>query len=115
MGFTYTNYYTEEGSLQSKMGFMDYYDDCGKYIGMDGVVTFPYEDKEYRIEFWYGPYGDGRSLGAEIGIYYRSLSDALEREYRYKDTDSQFILYDCVKDKDGKIRELEKQGKEYEI
>lgn len=53
MGFTYTNYYTEEGSLQSKMGFMDYYDDCGKYIGMDGVITFPYEDKEYRIEFWY--------------------------------------------------------------
>ena len=123
LGFTYTNqtddyYFTEEGSLQSKMGFMDYYDDCGKYIGMDGlkdiVVTFPYEDKEYRVEFWYGPYGDGRSLGAEIGIYYRSLSDALEREYRYKDTDSQFILYDCVKDKDGKIRELENQGKEYD-
>ena len=42
MGFTYANrgddyYYTEEGSLQSKMGFMDYYDDCGKYIGMDGL------------------------------------------------------------------------------
>lgn len=124
MGFTYANrsddyYYTEEGSLQSKMSFMDYYDDCGKYIGMDGlkdiVVAFPYKDKEYRIEFWYGPYGDGRSLGAEIGIYYRNLSDALEREYRYKDPDSKFILYDCVKDKDDKMRELENQGKEYEI
>ncbi|MBR1722258.1 MAG: DUF4474 domain-containing protein [Treponema sp.] len=123
MGFTYTPlnsnnengdyYYTEEGSLQSKMGFMDYYDDCGKYIGMDGlkdiVVTFPYEDKEYRVEFWYGPYADGRSLGAEIGIYYRSLSDAMEREYKYKDENSKFIFYDCVKDKDDKIAEYEKK------
>ncbi|MBQ8678971.1 MAG: DUF4474 domain-containing protein [Treponema sp.] len=123
MGFTYANrnddyYFTEEGSLQSKMGFMDYYDDCGKYIGMDGlkdiVVTFPYEDKEYRVEFWYGPYGDGRSMGAEIGIYYRSLSDAMEREYEYKDDDSKFIFYDCVRDKDDKIKELEKQGKKYD-
>ena len=128
MGFTYNPqnnnngngdyYYTEESSLQSKMGFMDYYDDCGKYIGMDGlkdiVVTFPYEDKEYRIEFWYGPYGDGRSLGAEIGIYYRNLSDAMEREYKNKDENSKFIFYDCVKDKDDKIKELEKQEKKYD-
>ena len=123
MGFTYANrnddyYYTEETSLQSKMGFMDYYDECDHYIGMEGlediVVTFPYDDKEYRVEFWYGPYGDGRSLGAEIGIYYRSLSDAMEREYKYKDDDSQFILYDCVRDKDDKIKELERQGKKYD-
>lgn len=125
MGFTYNPlnnnngngdyYYTEEGSLQSKMGFMDYYDDCGKYIGMDGlkdiVVTFPYEDKEYRVEFWYGPYGDGRSMGAEIGIYYRSLSDVMERGYKYKDKSSKYIFYDCVKDENDKIADIERKYK----
>ena len=121
-GFMYTNsmddyYYTEEGSLQSKMGFMDYYDECGKYIGMAGlqdiVVIFPYDDKEYRVEFWYGPYADGRSLGAEIGVYYRSLSDAMEKEYKYKAPDSKFIFYDCVKDATDKMRTPEKGHRPY--
>ena len=77
------------------------------------IVIFPYDDKEYRVEFWYGPYADGRSLGAEIGVYYRSLSDAMEKEYKYKDPDSKFIFYDCVKDATDKMRTPEKGHRPY--
>ena len=36
------------------------------------------------------------AYGAEIGIYYRPLSDALEKPYREKEKDSRFIYYGCV-------------------
>ena len=123
------HYYTTEGSLQSKMGFMDYYDECGHLLGMDGlqdiVITFPYKDKEYRVEFWYGPYGYGNAYGAEIGIYYRDLSDALEKPYIEKKEEeseeekkkrlenNRFILYDCVPEGDQfwlRLRIEDKKG-----
>ena len=62
----------------------------------DTVIVFPYKDKEYRVEFWCGRYAYGNAYGAEIGIYYRPLSDALEKPYRGKEKDSRFIYYECV-------------------
>ena len=114
-GFTYAGnntdyYYTLEHSLQSKFGFMDLYDENGAVMGMKGlkdtVIVFPYKDKEYRVEFWCGRYAYGNAYGAEIGIYYRPLSDALEKPYREKEKDSRFIYYGCVPEGEQFVMEL---------
>ena len=113
-GFTYAGpekdyYYTLENSLQSKFGFMDMYDQSGDLLGMDlqdTVIVFPYKDKEYRVEFWCGRYAFGNAYGAEIGIYYRPLSDALEKPYREKEKDSRFIYYGCVPEGEQFVMEL---------
>ena len=42
--------------------------------------------KEYRVEFWCGRYAYGNAYGAEIGIYYRPLSGALEKPYHVRRT-----------------------------
>jgi len=102
-------YYTLENSLQSKFGFMDMYDESGDLLGMDlqdTVIVFPYKDKEYRVEFWCGRYAYGNAYGAEIGIYYRPLSDALEKPYREKEKDSRFIYYECVPEGEQFVMEL---------
>ena len=105
LGFHYLDngqdfYYTVEDSFQSKFGFMDFYDKSGALIGMkdlqDITVVFPYKDKEYRVEFWYGPYGFDNAYGAEIGLYSRPLSDALEKPYKEKSEGSSLILYQCL-------------------
>ena len=114
LGFTYTGndtdyYYTQENSLQSKFGFMDAYDESGDLLGMDlqdTVIVFPYKDKEYRVEFWCGRYAYGNAYGAEIGVYYRPLSDALEKPYREKEKDSRFIYYECVPEGEQFVMEL---------
>lgn len=122
-------FYTTQGSLQAKMGFMDAYDECSALLGMKGlqdiIVVFPYEDKEYRVEFWYGPYGFGAAIGAEIGIYTRPLSNALEKQYIQKKeneteeekkkriANNKYILYDSVQDTDEKISEFEREGQAY--
>ena len=103
------HYYTLENSLQSKFGFMDAYDESGGLLGMDlqdTVIVFPYKDKEYRVEFWCGRYAYGNAYGAEIGIYYRPLSDALEKPYREKEKDSRFIYYECVPEGEQFVMEL---------
>ena len=120
LGFTYAGpekdyYYTLENSLQSKFGFMDMYDQSGDLLGMDlqdTVIVFPYKDKEYRVEFWCGRYAFGNAYGAEIGIYYRPLSDALEKPYREKEKDSRFIYYACVPEGEQFIMELLIRDKE---
>ena len=120
LGFTYRGndtdyYYTLENSLQSKFSFMDAYDESGDLLGMDlqdTVIVFPYKDKEYRVEFWCGRYAYGNAYGAEIGIYYRPLSDALEKPYREKEKDSRFIYYACVPEGEQFIMELLIRDKE---
>ena len=122
-------YYTLENSLHLKFGFMDAYDESGDLLGMDlqdTVIVFPYKDKEYRVEFWCGRYAYGNAYGAEIGIYYRPLSDALEKPYREKEKDSRFIYYECVpegeqfglkltiKDKSGIFRKIENDVSDYD-
>ena len=103
-------YYTQENSLQSKFGFMDLYDENASLMGMKGlkdtVIVFPYKDKEYRVEFWCGRYAYGNAYGAEIGVYYRLLSDALEKPYREKEKDSRFIYYGCVPEGEQFVMEL---------
>ena len=67
LGFDYIGtekdyYITQKGSLQSKFGFMDFYDEAGALLGMDlddEIVTFQYGNREYRIELWKGNYGFG--------------------------------------------------------
>ena len=108
-------YYTLENSLQSKFGFMDAYDESGDLLGMDlqdTVIVFPYKDKEYRVEFWCGRYAYGNAYGAEIGIYYRPLSDALEKPYREKEKDSRFIYYECAPEGEQFVMELLIRDKE---
>ena len=78
----------------------------------DTVIVFPYKDKEYRVEFWCGRYAYGNAYGAEIGIYYRPLSDALEKPYREKEKDSRFIYYACVPEGEQFIMELLIRDKE---
>ena len=88
---------------------MDAYDESGDLLGMDlqdTVIVFPYKDKEYRVEFWCGRYAYGNAYGAEIGIYYRPLSDALEKPYRGKEKDSRFIYYECVPEGEQFVMEL---------
>ena len=46
------------------------------------------------------------AYGAEIGIYYRPLSDALEKPYREKEKDSRFIYYGCVPEGEQFVMEL---------
>jgi hypothetical protein len=47
--------------------------------------------KEYRVEFWCGRYAYGNAYGEEISIYYRPLSDALEKPHREKEVDLQHL------------------------
>ena len=105
-GFDYTGiekdyYITQKGSLQSKFGFMDFYDEAGALLGMnldDEIITFQYGDREYRIELWKGNYGFGHAFGGEFGIYYRDISDALANPYVEDSHQSRYTLYHCLDD-----------------
>ncbi|UTD03887.1 DUF4474 domain-containing protein [Treponema socranskii subsp. buccale] len=52
-------------------------------------MVFPYKDKEYRVEFWYGRYAYGNAYGAEIGIYFRTHRKS--RTVKRKKTAALFI------------------------
>lgn len=108
LGFDYIGtekdyYITQKGSLQSKFGFMDFYDEAGALLGMDlddEIVTFQYGNREYRIELWKGNYGFGNAFGGEFGIYYRDISDALANPYAEDSQQSRYTLYHCLNDEE---------------
>lgn len=75
-------------SLQARGGFSDFYDYAVGFLGMDidtTITVFTYGDKEYRIQVWDGLYAGGLSIGGEIGLYARPLSDAQANPYIEKD------------------------------
>lgn len=81
-GFEYVaagDYYTtNEGSMQSYLGFHDAYDKVGKLLGMDldeQVMRFEANGVEYRLELWKGSYGSGGAYGGEIGLYTNGSGD----------------------------------------
>ncbi|WP_439379673.1 DUF4474 domain-containing protein [Amycolatopsis lexingtonensis] len=83
LGFKYVKdgdfYTTGEHSMQSYMGWKDFYDKLGRVLGMkldetgtDGdnmEFTDPETGKTYRLELWKGQYGKNQSFGGEVGIY----------------------------------------------
>jgi hypothetical protein len=85
LGFKYVangDYYTTgEHSVQSFLGWHDFYDKMGKIIGAnlddtgdDGdnmEFTDPKTGKQYRLELWKGSYGFGGAYGGEVGFYTR--------------------------------------------
>lgn len=95
-------YYTDENwGIQRHGGFMDLYDDCGKYLGMDldtEVLTFTPEgsDKEYRLQFWKGSYGFGGAYGSEIGLYSRDVDTAQKNPYVDSNPNKKTVFYECV-------------------
>lgn len=103
LGFEYNEssdyYYTNEHSIQSYGGFMDFYDEAGAMLGMDldtEVITFISGDNEYRVQLWKGSYGFGNAFGGELGIYYRDVDDAKTNPYHEGKEDSKFTWYKCV-------------------
>ncbi|MBC1533125.1 DUF4474 domain-containing protein [Listeria seeligeri] len=103
LGFEYNEssdyYYTNEHSIQSYGGFMDFYDEAGAMLGMDldtEVITFISGDKEYQVKLWKGSYGFGNAFGGELGIYYRDVDDAKTNPYHEGKEDSKFTWYKCV-------------------
>ncbi|WP_099225261.1 T7SS effector LXG polymorphic toxin [Listeria costaricensis] len=103
LGFEYNGsgdyYYTNEHSIQSYGGFMDFYDEAGVLLGMDlatDVITFISGGKEYRVQLWKGSYGFGNAYGGELGIYYRDAEDAKTNPYHEGKDDSKFIWYECA-------------------
>lgn len=101
-GFTYNDkgyYYTGEHSIQRVGGFMDWYDEVGSLLGMDldtEIITFMHDGMEYRLQLWKGSYGWSSAFGGEIGLYYRSESEAIKNPYVPGSHDSQFLWYKCV-------------------
>lgn len=82
LGFEYVpdgDYYTtNKSSLQSLLGYDDFYDKTGKLMGMDldnKVMTFNADGINYRVELWKGSYANGGAFGGEIGIYTRGADD----------------------------------------
>lgn len=85
LGFKYVadgDYYTTgEHSVQSFLGWHDFYDKLEKLIGAnldatgeDGdnmEFTDPKSGKQYRLELWKGGYGFGGAFGGEVGFYTR--------------------------------------------
>ncbi|MCR6482953.1 DUF4474 domain-containing protein [Amycolatopsis sp. OK19-0408] len=85
LGFKYVadgDYYTTgEHSVQSFLGWHDFYDKLEKLIGADldatgddgdnMEFTDPKTGKQYRLELWKGSYGFGGAFGGEVGFYTR--------------------------------------------
>ncbi|WP_410663948.1 DUF4474 domain-containing protein [Amycolatopsis sp. lyj-84] len=85
LGFRYVadgDYYTTgEHSMQSFLGWHDFYDKLEKLIGADldatgddgdnMEFTDPKTGKQYRLELWKGSYGFGGAFGGEVGFYTR--------------------------------------------
>ncbi|MFJ7212916.1 DUF4474 domain-containing protein [Amycolatopsis sp. NPDC098790] len=83
LGFKYVKdgdfYTTGEHSMQSYLGWKDFYDKLGRVLGMkldetgtDGdnmEFTDPETGKTYRLELWKGQYGKNQSFGGEVGFY----------------------------------------------
>jgi hypothetical protein len=105
------------GTIQSRSGFMDFYDPATALLGMDietQIVVFESGGVEYRLQYWKGSYCWEDLFGGEIGLYYRDLNDAQARPYTpHKDLsleelkrlmptmtqqeiDNYFINYQCV-------------------
>lgn len=84
-GFKYVEngdfYTTGEHSLQSFLGWHDFYDKMGGLIGThldetsaggDNMeFTDPKTGKQYRLELWKGSYGFHGAYGGEVGFYSR--------------------------------------------
>ncbi|MFI5590334.1 DUF4474 domain-containing protein [Amycolatopsis sp. NPDC051758] len=82
LGFRYNEeggfYTTGEHSVQSYLGWKDFYDKLGEHAGMkldetgeDGdnmEFTDPETGKTYRLELWKGKYGE-HAFGGEVGLY----------------------------------------------
>lgn len=86
LGFKYVEdgdfYTTGEGSMQSFLGWHDFYDNLEPLIGAPGLdktstdgdnmeFTDPETGQQYRLELWKGGYGFGHAFGGEVGIYTR--------------------------------------------
>lgn len=105
LGFKYVedgDYYTTgEHSLQSFLGWRDWYDDLEKGIGAelhatngnDGDDNMEFTDpdtgKKVRLELWKGSYGWGQSFGGEVALYTRDdpPSDDLRGDFEKGDSE----------------------------
>lgn len=103
LGFEYNEvndyYFTNDTSIQSKFGFWNELDHMGPTIGMDlntEVVTFVSGTSEYRLQLWKGEYAFDNAYGAEVGLYSRPISDAIENPYDGEKASSLNIQYDAL-------------------
>lgn len=103
LGFEYDEvgdyYYTNDTSIQSKFGFLDEFDHIGPSLGMDlntEIVIFSSGTSEYRLQLWKGEYGYDNAYGAEVALYSRPASEAIESSYNEGKRDSFNIQYDAL-------------------
>lgn len=110
LAFSGGHFYTLENSLQSHFGFMDFYSDVEKMLGMDletEIETFTYGDKEYRIQLWKGTYMNGVGYGGEYGIYCRDATEAVANPYEKGNPSSRYTYYRTLEEgEQQKIKQI---------
>ncbi len=85
-------YYNDDKiSWQQYVGFGKVYDYFAPMVAMEYDylrVFFPYDNKEFMLEFWKGRYGE--FIGCEVGIYHRNNVLGLDRDT---------AMFACAKEK----------------
>lgn len=74
-----------DGSIQKRNGFGDITELACPLLGMEldsHITTFVYNDKEYRIQVWDGPYAFNLAYGGEIGVYVRDAPTSPSQQYQ---------------------------------
>lgn len=86
-------YYTNEDPWQRMFGFNAAYDFGAQFVYMffdTARIKFPYENKDWMIEFWKGQYG-AVFIGAEIGVYYKPQDRTVEHYDSASDDDAIYM------------------------
>ena len=90
---TYGGFYYNDDKIswQKYVGFCKTYDYCAPMVAMEYDYLrafFPYDGKEFMLEFWKGRYG--AFIGCEVGIYHRNNILGMKRDN---------AMFTCAKEK----------------